>query len=115
MKAPEILSQAAAEMADRAATYDRPEGERSMEAAVGAFAHMTGVKLTPTQGWLFMVCLKGVRSQQGAHRPDSFVDGSAYFALAGEAAETEAEKKRWEGLSSRDLWSRLDRFLGRWL
>lgn len=90
MSAPDILAQAAAEMADRARTYDRPEGERSMAATVAAFAAVTGLRLTETQGWLFMVMLKAVRSQQGLHRADSFVDGAAYFALAGEAAASAA-------------------------
>lgn len=84
--AAEILDQAKAEMQDRAATYDKPEGERSMAATVAAFEAITGVTMTEAQGWLFMSTLKAVRSQQGAFRMDSFVDGAAYFALAGEAA-----------------------------
>ena len=84
--APEILTQAAAEMRDRAATYDKPKGERSMGATVAAFNAVSGVSMTEAQGWLFMALLKAVRSQQGAFRMDSFVDGAAYFALAGEAA-----------------------------
>ena len=47
-----ILEAAAGHMRDRAATYDKPEGERSM----------------------------------GAYRADSYEDGAAYVALAGEAA-----------------------------
>lgn len=82
-----ILSAAAAEMQDRAVTYDKPEGERSMAATVNAFNAATGHSLTETQGWQFMEILKLVRSNQGAHRLDSFVDGAAYAALAGEAAE----------------------------
>lgn len=89
--APDILTQAAAEMQDRAATYDKPEGERSMAATVAAFEAVTGVAMTEAQGWLFMAMLKAVRSQQGAFRMDSFVDGAAYFALAGEAAKRDAE------------------------
>lgn len=73
-------------MEDRAATYDRPDGERSMGAAVSAFEAVSGVRLTEEQGWLFMALLKAVRSQQGAYRADSYEDGAAYFALAGEAA-----------------------------
>ena len=73
-------------MEDRAATYDKPEGERSMESTVLAFAAITGVLMTEEQGWLFMALLKAVRSQQGAYRADSYEDGAAYFALAGEAA-----------------------------
>jgi hypothetical protein len=90
MDAPDILTQAAAEMQDRAATYDKPEGERSMGATVGAFEAVTGVAMTEAQGWLFMALLKAVRSQQGAFRMDSFVDGAAYFALAGEADSKDA-------------------------
>lgn len=87
MKASEFLTQALAEMTDRARTYDRPEGERSMGRTVEAFRAVTGVSMTETQGWLFMALLKAVRSQQGAYRADSFIDGAAYFALAGESAD----------------------------
>ena len=86
MNAHDILQAAAGHMRDRAATYDKPEGERSMGATVAAFRAVTGVSLTETQGWLFMALLKAVRSQQGAYRADSFEDGAAYFALAGESA-----------------------------
>lgn len=84
--APNILKAAASHMQDRAATYDRPQGERSMGATVEAFNAITGHKLTEEQGWLLMILLKAVRSQQGAYRADSYEDGAAYFALAGEAA-----------------------------
>ena len=81
-----ILTAALGHMRDRAATYDKPEGERSIGATVDAFQAVTGVSLTEEQGWLFMALLKAVRSQQGAYRADSYEDGAAYFALAGEAA-----------------------------
>lgn len=81
-----ILTAALGHMRDRAATYDKPEGERSMGATVDAFQAVTGVSMTEEQGWLFMALLKAVRSQQGAYRADSYEDGAAYFALAGEAA-----------------------------
>ena len=81
-----ILTAALGHMRDRAATYDKPEGERSMGATVDAFHAVTGVSMTEEQGWLFMAMLKAVRSQQGAYRADSYEDGAAYFALAGEAA-----------------------------
>ena len=81
-----ILTAALGHMCDRAATYDKPEGERSMGATVDAFQAVTGVSMTEEQGWLFMAMLKAVRSQQGAYRADSYEDGAAYFALAGEAA-----------------------------
>ena len=81
-----ILRAAIGHMDQRAATYDKPEGERSMGSTVLAFAAITGVLMTEEQGWLFMALLKAVRSQQGAYRADSYEDGAAYFALAGEAA-----------------------------
>lgn len=84
--AAKILRAAIGHMDQRAATYDKPEGERSMGATVLAFAAITGVLMTEEQGWLFMALLKAVRSQQGAYRADSYEDGAAYFALAGEAA-----------------------------
>lgn len=81
-----ILTAALGHMRDRAATYDKPEGERSMGATVDAFLAVTGVSITEEHGWLFMALLKAVRSQQGAYRADSYEDGAAYFALAGESA-----------------------------
>lgn len=84
-----ILEAAGGHMRDRAATYDKPEGERSMGATVEAFRAITGHKLTEEQGWLFMQLLKAVRSQQGAYRADSYEDGAAYVSLAGEAAARE--------------------------
>ena len=86
MKAHEVLAKAAEEMQNRAKTYDKPEGERSMGATVKAFEAITGVSMTEQQGWQFMEVLKLVRSNQGDYRADSFIDGAAYAALAGEAS-----------------------------
>lgn len=86
MKAPNFLQAGLDAMQQRAATYDKPEGERSMGATVEAFRAITGHTLTEEQGWLFMAILKAVRSQQGNYSADSYVDGAAYFGLAGEAA-----------------------------
>ena len=84
--APEILEAAAGHLRERAATYDKPEGERSMAATVAAFNTITNHNLTTEQGWLLMACLKMVRAQSGNYRADSYEDGAAYFALAGESA-----------------------------
>ena len=92
MSAQQILEQAGREMQDRAKTYDKPEGERSMMATVNAYNAITGHHLTETQGWLFMALLKAVRSQQGSYRADSYIDGAAYFALMGESAEPQIAK-----------------------
>lgn len=89
MNAEDFLKQAQSEMCDRAATYDKPAGERSMAATVAMFNALTGHNLTEEQGWKFMCCLKLVRSEQGAYRADNFVDGAAYFGLAGETAASD--------------------------
>lgn len=86
MNAADILKAALGHMEDRAATYDKPEGERSMPATVAAFNALTGHTLTAEQGWLFMTVLKLCRTQQGGFRADNYEDGSAYFALMGEQA-----------------------------
>jgi hypothetical protein len=89
MTAWEILEAAGSHMRDRAATYDSPAGERSMAKTVAMFNAMVGREvMTTEQGWKFMCLLKLVRSeQQGELRMDSYEDGAAYFALAGEAAK----------------------------
>lgn len=81
-----ILQAGLGHMQDRAATYDKPEGERSMGATVEAFNAVTGLSLSTEQGWLFQILLKAVRSQQGGFRLDTYEDGAAYFGLMGEAA-----------------------------
>lgn len=88
MSAIELLEKAAGHLKDRAATYDKPEGERSIGATVAAFNAVTGDGLMNTgeRGWLFMAILKMVRSQQGNYRADNYEDLTAYSALMGEAA-----------------------------
>lgn len=81
-----ILLAAAEHLKDRASTYDQPQGERSIGKTVAMFDVLTGINMTEEQGWLFMACLKMVRAQQGKYRADSYEDGAAYFALAGESA-----------------------------
>lgn len=83
MRAPDVLKAAIGHMEDRAKTYDKPEGERSMPATVAAFNALTGHNLTAEQGWAFMVLLKLCRTQQGEHRADNYEDGAAYFGLMG--------------------------------
>ncbi len=82
----EFLEQAAKHMCERAATYNKPEGERSMENAVTAFNIITGHTLTEADGWLLMQVLKDVRqwSRPTFHR-DSAEDCVAYAALKAEA------------------------------
>ncbi|QDP66962.1 MAG: hypothetical protein Unbinned3138contig1000_4 [Prokaryotic dsDNA virus sp.] len=103
-RADEILTQAAAELADRAKTYDAPEGERSMGKTVAAFNAITGHSLTEQQGWQFMEILKIVRSNQGAFRADSFTDAAAYAALAGECAGRGLTSDDEPELTANEVW-----------
>lgn len=88
-RADEILAAGAKHLADRAATRDQPEGERSMARTVAAFNAMYRKDLTVEQGWQFMVLLKMARSAAGAFNLDDYEDGAAYFALAAEDAYRE--------------------------
>ena len=112
----DILQAAGKHMQDRSATFDKPQGERSIPATVQAFNAVTGHQLTAEQGWIFVMLLKAVRSQQGDFLVDSYEAGAAYFALAGEQAaadrqvetrfpthqETEAgEHTDWDAAESR--------------
>lgn len=85
----EILRASQDALRARAEQRDRSGGERSMAAAVVAFNALTDHRLTETQGWLFMAVLKASRSQGGGFVLDDYVDGAAYFGLAGEAAAQE--------------------------
>ncbi len=73
-------------MQDRAATYDKPEGERSMQRTVDAFNIITGRHLTASEGWLLLQILKDVRDRQRSlPHTDSLEDCIAYAALKAEA------------------------------
>lgn len=88
-KAVEILQRGAQHIADRAASRDTPQGERSMKKAVDAFNAIFGHNLSERQGWQFMEILKIARSSNGGHNPDDYEDAAAYAALAGECADAE--------------------------
>lgn len=83
--ATDLLQSACDQIEDRASERDT-ETERSMSSTVNAFNALYGTNLTEEQGWMFMVFLKAARAKGGRVRVDDYVDGSAYFALAGEAA-----------------------------
>lgn len=88
-KANAILAAAQETLRQWVATRDQPSGERLMARAVAAFNAVTGHKMTTREGWLFMAVLKLARATTagGRHNADDYVDGAAYFALAGEEAE----------------------------
>ena len=90
VSAPALLSAAAKHMNDRAATYDKPEGERSMAQTVAVFEAYHGIKLTEAQGWHFMQVLKDVRLfTRETYHGDSAEDCIAYAALKAEAKAQE--------------------------
>lgn len=89
IKANQILTQAAATVAQRGTERDQADGERSMRRTVLAFNALTGRDLSEVEGWLFMVALKAARATAGGHKLDDYLDGAAYFALAGECAEAD--------------------------
>ena len=90
VSAPALLTAAAKHMNDRAATYDKPEGERSMAQTVSVFEAYHGIKLTEAQGWHFMQVLKDVRLfTRDSYHADSAEDCIAYAALKAEAKAQE--------------------------
>lgn len=86
--APNLLDAAAKHMRDRAAAYDKPDGERAMLRTVTAFNALTGSAMTEREGWVFMLALKLARFYQNPSVPhqDSIEDAIAYAALWGESA-----------------------------
>lgn len=88
--APDILDRAAGHLRQRAGTYDKPEGERSMAQTVAIFNLHHGTALTEAQGWHMMQILKDVRlfTRAGFHA-DSAEDCTAYSALKAEAKARE--------------------------
>jgi hypothetical protein len=88
--APDVLAAAAKHMADRASQYDKPAGERSMDATVRAFNAVSGKNLTESEGWLLLACLKAVRLfQRPGYHEDSAQDLTAYCALLAESKSKE--------------------------
>jgi len=84
--ATKFLQDAAATLAERGQTYDRPEGERSMGAAVDAFNAITRRDLTESEGWLLLQLLKDVRQWSAPEfHHDSALDCVAYAGLKAEA------------------------------
>ena len=81
-----FLEAALNHLGNRASTYDKPTGERSMGRTVETFAALTDIQLTEEQGYLFREALKQVRSLQGKFKADNYEDLAGYAALRGEAA-----------------------------
>jgi hypothetical protein len=86
-----LLYKARKHMEDRAATYDQPQGERSMGKTVAAFNAITGRDLSESEGWALLALLKLVRDRAGKPHVDSVEDAIAYAALYGEARLAEVK------------------------
>lgn len=87
-----LLQVAADHMRARAATYDKPDGERSMGKTIAAFNAVTGRDLSEAEGWLLLQLLKDVRLfQRPGYHADSAEDCIAYAALKAEAKMAEGE------------------------
>ena len=85
-----LLQVAADHMRARAATYDKPDGERSMGKTIAAFNAVTGRDLSEAEGWLLLQLLKDVRLfQRPGYHADSAEDCIAYAALKAEAKMAE--------------------------
>jgi len=89
MKPEKLLITASDILIERGKQRDSPKGERSMLPAIQAFNSITKHNISESQGWLFMVLLKCVRTQSGEYSSDNFIDMVAYAALANEAAFSE--------------------------
>lgn len=94
MKIPahETLEKSAGHLKERAKSYDK-DGERSIPKTVEMFNALTGHKINPEEGWMFMACLKMVRTQQGDFRADNYEDLASYAALACEQASEDRGTK----------------------
>lgn len=89
-----LLQVAADHMRDRAATYDTPDGERSMGKTITAFNAVTGRDLSEAEGWLLLQILKDVRLfQRPGYHADSAEDCVAYAALKAEAKMAEGSNE----------------------
>lgn len=90
--APQFMEKALQHMLDRAATYDQPDGERSMSKTVEAFNAITGRDLDESEGWLLMQLLKSVRLfTSTTFHQDSAEDNIAYGALMAESRKKDTQ------------------------
>lgn len=83
VKADEILKISEQVLTKRGQLRDLPQGERSMPEIVKLFAQLSGIELTVSEGYTFMMALKLVRLKR---KPlfDDLLDLINYTALRGE-------------------------------
>lgn len=83
VKADEILKISQQILAQRGQLRDLSQGERSMSEIVKLFEQLSGIELTVSQGYTFMMALKLVRMKRKSIF-DDMVDLINYTALLGE-------------------------------
>lgn len=88
LDAPAILELVKEVHEERGKTRDA-EQERSMNRAVAIYKAMTGIELTESEGWKFMLALKFARMAQGGFHFDDYVDAVGYSALLAECVSKE--------------------------
>lgn len=103
MKAKDHLVKAANDLESRGRLRDQTDGERSMQRTVAIFKTYTGIELSESDGWKFMICLKQARSFGGRHHDDDYTDMASYAALAGEAAAKEMRGRRGIDVNELDV------------
>lgn len=89
-----LLTKAVDTQKQRAVDYNATGGERSMQHTVNMFNAITQRtvrdRLSESDGWLFMMCLKLAREAQAGDPYDSLLDLTSYSALYGESRLKEA-------------------------
>ena len=84
-----LLTKAVDTQKQRAVDYNATGGERSMQHTVNMFNAITQRtvrdRLSESDGWLFMMCLKLAREAQAGDPYDSLLDLTSYSALYGES------------------------------
>lgn len=89
MKAPDILTRGAELVGgDRAQQYGDAAVMFRRIADLWT-AYLGGQEITARDAAMMLALMKVARTQGGQHTADSFVDGAAYIALAGQLAEAE--------------------------
>jgi hypothetical protein len=89
LAATDFLQEAQELIGQRGTERDKPQGERSMAQAVAIFNAMTGLELSESQGWKFMVALKFARMSGGKFKLDDYLDAIGYTALLTESVVNE--------------------------
>lgn len=87
-----FLEEGSKAMKHRASLRDAEDGERTAAQIAKVFNAITGHEISEADAWMFLICLKIVRSRNGKYNRDDYVDLAAYSGLLGEC-ESAARKQ----------------------